>query len=68
MKQTARLMFAMTEQINKSFIARVDGLGKPVTCGTCHRGKVSPEAFIAIPEIPQFPIQASPQEGTPSTR
>lgn len=68
MKQTARLMFAMTEQINKGYIARVDGLGKPVTCGTCHRGNVSPEPFVAVPDIQESPVQASPQQAKPSTR
>lgn len=68
MKQTARLMFAMTEQINNSYIAKADGMSVPVTCGTCHRGKVSPEPFVAIPDIPRFPVQAAPQEGWPATR
>lgn len=48
MKEIARLMYTMTEQINRDYIARVDGAELPVTCGTCHRGRVSPEpAFVA---------------------
>lgn len=50
MKEIARLMYTMTEQINRDFITKVEGSGLPVTCGTCHRGHVSPEpAFIAGP-------------------
>lgn len=48
MKEIARLMYTMTEQINRDYIAKVDGAELPVTCGTCHRGRVSPEpAFVA---------------------
>ena len=51
MKRSARLMFTMTEEINSSFIAKVEGSGMPVTCGTCHRGQVTPEPFkIQAPE------------------
>ena len=50
MKGIARLMYTMTEQINRDFIAKVEGSGLPVTCGTCHRGHVSPEpALVAQP-------------------
>lgn len=49
MKQAARLMYSMTEEINASHIARVEGSGMPVTCGTCHRGRLSPEPFAAEP-------------------
>ena len=45
MKDIARLMYTMTEQINGNFIAKVEGSGMPVTCGTCHRGNVSPDGF-----------------------
>lgn len=51
MKAIARLMYTMTERINRDFIAKVEGSGLPVTCGTCHRGRVSPEpVFVAPPE------------------
>lgn len=43
MKRIARLMYTMTEQINREYIGKVEGSGLPVTCGTCHRGRVSPE-------------------------
>ena len=42
MKNVARQMYTMTEHINADFIARVEGSGMPVTCGTCHRGSINP--------------------------
>jgi len=35
-------MYTMTEDINQRYIARIDGSGMPVTCGTCHHGHVGP--------------------------
>lgn len=49
MKTIARLMYSMTEEINVNYISKVEGSGLPVTCGSCHRGAVTPEPF----EIPQ---------------
>jgi cytochrome c553 len=49
-KATARLMFGMTEDINKNYVSKVDNGGAPVTCGTCHRGHLGPEPFVAPPE------------------
>jgi hypothetical protein len=46
-KATARLMFTMTGEINKSYISTVKNSGAPVTCGTCHRGHLGPEPFVA---------------------
>jgi hypothetical protein len=57
MKDIARLMYAMTEQINGKFIAKVEGSGMPVTCGTCHRGNVSPDGFV--PTLEQANSSAS---------
>jgi len=45
MKLAARTMYAMTEKINSEYVAKIDGSGIPVTCGTCHRGQMSPEPF-----------------------
>ena len=50
-KQTARIMYTMTQQINKDTISKAmdldkDGMGTPVTCGTCHRGHQMPEEFV----------------------
>jgi len=56
-------MYTMTEEINQKFIAKVDGLGVPVTCGTCHRGHAGPEPFTNLdnqarpkPQVPQAGI------------
>lgn len=66
MKATARLMYRMTEEINNNYIAKLEDSGIPVTCGTCHRGQVSPEPFAIQPPGAQ-PITQSPtdREETP---
>lgn len=45
MKKVARDMYTMTEEINATHIAKLEGSGAPVTCGTCHRGHIGPEPF-----------------------
>ncbi len=48
-KNTARLMYRMTEEINKNYVSKVEketGEGAPVACGTCHRGHVEPPLFV----------------------
>ena len=47
LKVLARSMYAMTEEINSIHIAKIEGSGIPVTCGTCHRGHISPEPFVS---------------------
>ncbi|KAA6460224.1 c-type cytochrome [Acidobacteria bacterium AB60] len=49
-KQIARMMYKMTEQINVDYISKVENSGQPVSCGTCHRGHVTPEQFVPKPE------------------
>jgi hypothetical protein len=49
-KQTARKMYKMTQEINANYISKIDSSAPPVTCGTCHRGHVDPEAFIPAPD------------------
>lgn len=49
-KSTARLMYKMTEEINTQYISMVENSGVPVSCGTCHRGHLDPEPFVAPPE------------------
>ncbi len=49
-KATARVMVSMMEDINKNYVMKVDNDGKPVSCGTCHRGHKEPEAFVPPPE------------------
>jgi cytochrome c553 len=59
MKAVARIMYTMTDKINADYVAKVDGSGLPVTCGTCHRGEISPEPFTmqppAQPQVAQAP-------------
>lgn len=50
-KQIARIMYTMTQQVNKDYISKAmdldkDNMGSPVTCGTCHRGHKMPEDFV----------------------
>lgn len=61
-KNAARIMFTMTQKINDDYVSTVDKdmdkaeeshedhSGHKVTCGTCHRGHMKPEAFIPPPE------------------
>jgi hypothetical protein len=49
-KKTARKMYKMVEDINSNYISKIDSSGAPVTCGTCHRGHLSPEPFVPKPE------------------
>jgi hypothetical protein len=67
-KQIARIMYSMTQQTNKDYISKAmdldkDGMGKSVTCGTCHRGHEMPEEFV----IPREEHRGGPGggEGTP---
>jgi hypothetical protein len=47
-KATARLMYAMTEEINVNYLSKIESSGLPITCGTCHRGRVAPEPFTSL--------------------
>jgi hypothetical protein len=49
-KQTARVMYTMTEDINKNYVSKIESSEQPVTCGTCHRGHLGPEPFVIPPE------------------
>jgi cytochrome c553 len=46
-KATARLMYTMTEEINKNYLGKIKSSGAPVTCGTCHQGHLGPEPFTS---------------------
>lgn len=66
MKAAARLMYTMTEEINSNYITKVKGSDTRVTCGTCHRGQVSPEPFIVQPAGGPPRVQAArPEEAKP---
>ena len=43
-------MYKMVEDINSNYISKIDSSGAPVTCGTCHRGHLSPEPFVPAKE------------------
>jgi hypothetical protein len=45
-KATARTMYKMVEEINTQYVGKIDSSGMPVTCGTCHRGKLSPDPYF----------------------
>ena len=49
-KATARLMYTMMQDINMNYVMKVENSGEPVTCGTCHRGHIGPQPFVAGPE------------------
>ena len=59
MKTIARIMYTMTDKINADYVAKVDGSGLPVTCGTCHRGEISPAPFTM--QTPAQPRTAQTQ-------
>lgn len=64
-KSTARLMFKMTEDINGNYVSMVDNSGAPVTCGTCHRGHLGPEPWVAPKEThdgPHLPQSTPPHD------
>ncbi len=66
-KATARVMYTMTEEINQKYIAKIDGSGVPVNCGTCHRGHMGPEPFpgSSVPAL-QDPAAAPPSSPEPA--
>jgi hypothetical protein len=51
-KRTARKMYTMVQDINVNYISKIDSSGEPVSCGTCHRGHLGPESFVAPPPPP----------------
>ena len=71
-KTTARLMYAMTEDINKNYVSKVPDVENKVTCGTCHRGHMDPEVFVLPPdEHDHFgppPPQGAPQGPPPQPK
>jgi hypothetical protein len=62
-KDKARLMIKMTENINTQFVSKLDSPKpeNPVTCGTCHRGVPHPTVFVPKPE------ERAPRPATPAT-
>jgi hypothetical protein len=67
-KATARLMYTMTEGINRDYVMKLEDVETPVSCGTCHRGHLDPEPFVIPPEEhggPRGPEGPPPAEATP---
>jgi hypothetical protein len=56
-KLAAREMFKMVEEINTKYIAKIDAGCAPVTCGTCHRGRVAPEIYGASSDTTATSVQ-----------
>lgn len=71
MKTVARTMFTMTEQINSKYVASIKNSGVPVSCGTCHRGRLEPEPFVPAPSTemssPQPTLNDSPHSSEESS-
>ena len=63
-KQTARLMYKMTEDINVNYVSKVPSSYTPVTCGTCHRGHLGPEPFVIPDDDHDHDHPAPPPVGT----
>jgi len=51
MKETARLMIRMTNDINNRYLAQLGDrrYAEPLTCGNCHQGHTSPPTFEPKP-------------------
>jgi hypothetical protein len=63
MKDAARVMIKMTDDLNAKYLTQIIGDHKPenpITCGTCHRGMSHPEPFVPKPHE-----RANPQPATP---
>jgi hypothetical protein len=65
-KQTARLMYKMTEDINVNYVSKVPSSDMPVTCGTCHRGHLGPEPFVIPDDDHDHPAPPAPAGTTPA--
>ena len=69
-KKIARIMIAMTMQINADYISKAkmldpDSMGMKVTCGTCHRGHEMPEDFVPPQGPGGPPAGAAPPAAAP---
>jgi len=61
-KAAARVMMRMKSDINAKYFAELPDHGQmmQVSCGTCHRGHATPEAFTPAPEEHHGPPPAAP--------
>ena len=68
-KETARQMLKMTAEINQNYTSKVESKqnneasAKEVTCGTCHRGKFDPVAYVPPPEPEHEHHEGPPSAG-----
>jgi hypothetical protein len=67
-KLTARLMYRMTEDINKNYIAKVPNSDTGVSCGTCHRGHLGPEPFVIPEDDHDHDHPGAPSAGAPAPK
>ncbi len=63
-KKVARLMYTMTQQVNKDYISKamdmeMDEMGSLVTCGSCHQGHQIPLDFVIPREQHRSPTPPS---------
>ena len=70
-KKIARIMYTMTQQINKDYISKTkeidtDAMDMTVTCGTCHRGHEMPQEFVIPKEGPRGGPGGQGMPGMPS--
>ncbi len=71
-KEMARIMYTMTEDMKQNYIKKVADMDKmdtpaaPLTCGTCHRGHLDPEAFVIPHEGPPGPGGPPPAGAMPN--
>jgi Photosynthetic reaction centre cytochrome C subunit len=54
-KKTARLMYTMVQDIKTNYMSKIDNAGIQVSCGTCHRGHLSPPPFFPPVQHPMAP-------------
>jgi hypothetical protein len=70
-KNAARLMVKMTTDANDNYVSMVNEMvnekDSRVTCGTCHRGHLKPEAYIP-PKEHDGPRPPAPGERPPAPR
>ncbi len=67
LKRVARMMVTMMDQINTDYIAKIEGSGVPVSCGTCHRGDIGaqpyePQKTVELPASETRQVDCAEQE------
>ena len=51
LKQVSRMMYAMMDQMNVSYVAKVHGSGVAVSCGMCHRGELGAQPYAPVKKV-----------------